>query len=96
MSPALERLAIENLSSGVVVIKDGFAQLLGQYGSSSAKQPFVLELFTCIEIAPAVPMVAGHEGSFAPCMQPVTCRSAPPSTERLASSQSATSELCYQ
>ncbi len=39
MSPALERLAIENLSSGVVVIKDGFAQLLGRYGSSAAKQP---------------------------------------------------------
>jgi hypothetical protein len=39
MSPALERLAIEYLSSGVAGIKNGFAELLGQYGSSAAKQP---------------------------------------------------------
>jgi hypothetical protein len=39
MSPALERFAIENLSSGVVLIKNGFAELLGQYGSSAVEQP---------------------------------------------------------
>jgi hypothetical protein len=41
LSPALERLAIEHLSSGVVGIKNGFAELLGQYDSAAARQPFM-------------------------------------------------------
>ena len=39
MSPALERLAIEFLSSPVVPIKRGAAEILGKYGSIAAKEP---------------------------------------------------------
>ncbi len=39
MSPALERLAIEHLSSGIVPIKRGAAEVLGKYGSPAAQQP---------------------------------------------------------
>jgi len=39
MSPALERLAIEHLSSGIVPVKRGAAEVLGKYGSAAAQQP---------------------------------------------------------
>lgn len=39
MSPALERLAIEHLTSGIVPIKRGAAEVLGRYGSPAAQQP---------------------------------------------------------
>ena len=39
MSPALERLAIELLSSPSVPVKRGAADVLGKYGSSKAEEP---------------------------------------------------------
>lgn len=39
MSPALERLAIEHLTSGIVPIKRGAAEVLGKYGSPAAEKP---------------------------------------------------------
>ena len=39
MSPALERLAIEFLSSSSVPVKKGAAEVLGKYGSASAEEP---------------------------------------------------------
>jgi hypothetical protein len=39
MSPALERLAIEFLSSPFVPVKRGAAEILGKYGSAKAEQP---------------------------------------------------------
>ena len=39
MSPALERLAIEYLKSGIVSVKRGAAEVLGKYGSTAARQP---------------------------------------------------------
>ena len=39
MSPALERLATEYLTSGLVPVKKGAAELLGKYGSTAARQP---------------------------------------------------------
>ncbi len=39
MSPALERLAIEHLASGIVPVKRGAAEVLGKYGSPAAQQP---------------------------------------------------------
>jgi hypothetical protein len=39
MSPALERLAIEFLSSSSVPVKKGAADVLGKYGSASAEEP---------------------------------------------------------
>jgi hypothetical protein len=39
MSPALERLAIEYLSSPHVPIKRGMAEILGKYGSAAAEEP---------------------------------------------------------
>ena len=47
MSPALERLAIEMLSSPVVPVKNGAATVLGKYGSPAAEEPLwrALEYF---------------------------------------------------
>jgi hypothetical protein len=39
MSPALERIAIEHLGSGIVPIKRGAAEVLGKYGSPASQQP---------------------------------------------------------
>lgn len=39
MSPALERLAIGHLTSGIVAVKRGAAEVLGKYGSAAAKEP---------------------------------------------------------
>ncbi len=38
-SPALERLAIESLTSGKVPVKRGAAEVLGKYGSAEAEKP---------------------------------------------------------
>lgn len=38
-SPALERFAIESLSSGIVLVKHGAAEVLGNYGSPAAQKP---------------------------------------------------------
>ncbi len=47
MSPALEHLAIELLSSSSVPVKKGAAEILGKYGSPNAKKPLchTLEFF---------------------------------------------------
>ena len=47
MSPALERLAIEMLSSPSVPVKNGAATVLGKYGSPAAQEPLwrTLEFF---------------------------------------------------
>ena len=47
MSPALERLAVEMLSSPSVPIKNGAATVLGRYGSPAAQEPLwrTLEFF---------------------------------------------------
>jgi hypothetical protein len=47
MSPALERVAIEMLSSPSVPVKNGAATVLGKYGSTAAKEPLwqTLEYF---------------------------------------------------
>jgi hypothetical protein len=38
-SPALERLAIDSLTSPIVAVKRGAAELLGKYGSKAAQKP---------------------------------------------------------
>jgi hypothetical protein len=38
-SPALERLAIESLTSGIVPVKRSAAEVLGKYGSRAAEKP---------------------------------------------------------
>lgn len=47
MSPALQKLAIEHLTSPIVPIKRGAAEMLGKYGSPAAQQPLweTLEYF---------------------------------------------------